>query len=219
MNDGIDLDNPVLVALSKLFDLVMISIICLVLSIPIFTIGPSTTALYYSVVKVLRRERGYITKEYFKSFKLNFKKGAIISIILIPAYIIIYFDFVYANFLLKQGNSLAYLLFGIFTIIGTVLVLTTLYIFPVLSRFELKLKETFNNSLILSIRHLPSTIAMLLIIIIALLILYTFPVAIVIMPATLTYFISLLMEKVFKKYIPKDEKPQEKTKTDTWYME
>lgn len=219
MNDGIDLDNPVLVTLSKLFDLVMISIIWLILSIPIFTIGPSTTALYYSVVKVLRRERGYISKEYFKSFKLNFKKGAIISIILIPAYIIIYFDFVYANILIKQGSNLAYLLFGIFTIIGTVLILTTLYIFPVLSRFELKLNETFKNSLILSIKHLPSTIAMLIITIIALLILNIFPIAIVIMPATLTYFISLLMEKIFKKYISKDEKSQEKTKIDTWYME
>ena len=44
--------------LIKLVDLLWLSIIFFVTCIPVFTIGPALTALYYTVVKFIRRERG-----------------------------------------------------------------------------------------------------------------------------------------------------------------
>ena len=48
-------------------------------------IGPAATALYYAIVKNVRRSRSYATTEYFRAFKNNFKQGLIIGLIQIAA--------------------------------------------------------------------------------------------------------------------------------------
>lgn len=60
------------------FNLVVMHFIWQVCSLPIFTIGASTTALYDTFMKRTRRDEGYIWKNYFSSFKSNFKKAATI---------------------------------------------------------------------------------------------------------------------------------------------
>ena len=49
-------------------------------SIPIITIGPATAALYYTVVKVVRRNRETVIKSFFHSFKSNLKQGILFTI-------------------------------------------------------------------------------------------------------------------------------------------
>lgn len=50
------------------FDLVIMHLIWIVCSLPIFTIGASTTALYYAFMKRTRRDEGYIWKNFFLFF-------------------------------------------------------------------------------------------------------------------------------------------------------
>ena len=78
MSNLFNMDNPLFSILSKICDMLFISIIYIFLCIPIITIGPASTALYYTMVKVVRKERGYIFREFFKSFKLNFKRASIV---------------------------------------------------------------------------------------------------------------------------------------------
>ena len=44
-------------------------------------IGPAATALYYAIVKNVRRSRSYATTEFFRAFKANFKQGFILGIL------------------------------------------------------------------------------------------------------------------------------------------
>ena len=89
MGNFFNLDNPLFSILNKICDMLFVSIIYIILCLPIFTIGPATTALYYAVVKVIRRERGYISREFFRSFKLNFKRGTIVGLVLTLLFIIL----------------------------------------------------------------------------------------------------------------------------------
>ena len=50
------------------FDLVIMHLIWIICSLPIFTIGASTTALYYAFMKRTRRDEGYIWKNFFLFF-------------------------------------------------------------------------------------------------------------------------------------------------------
>ena len=70
----IDLDNPLMRFLSKVADVLTLNLLFLVCSIPIFTIGASTTALYYCFFKMKDNEEGYLFKKFFKSFKENFRQ-------------------------------------------------------------------------------------------------------------------------------------------------
>ena len=60
------LDGPLMQLLNKLADLLTLSILWLLGCLPIVTIGASTTALYYAVMKMIRGE-GRVSSNFFKS--------------------------------------------------------------------------------------------------------------------------------------------------------
>ena len=50
----------------------------LVCSLPIFTIGASTTALYYVTLKIAGDEEGDVMQQFFRAFKRNFKQATVL---------------------------------------------------------------------------------------------------------------------------------------------
>ncbi len=219
MSNLFNLENPVFSFLSKACDVIILSLIWIVLCIPIVTIGPNNTAMYYAVVKVVRRERGYLLREFFKSFKLNFKKGLIIGVFLTLTYVVLGFDLMWAWSNLKNGGTKGSILLGIFAAISILVVCFSLYVFPILSRFEMSIKQMVKASIFMSIRHLPSTIAMIIITAAGILLVYILPLLFFILPGAIVLLNSLLMERVFKKYMPKAETEEENTSKDEWYLE
>jgi uncharacterized membrane protein YesL len=219
MSNFFNMENPIFSFLGKVCDVLFLSVIFVLFCIPVITIGPANTALYYATVKVIRRERGYLFREFFKSFKLNFKQGAILGIILTVMYVIIAFDLYAAWTSLGGTNSVSSILFGIYIAIAIILLCFSLYIYPVLSRFEMPMKQLIKIVFFMSIKHLPSTIAMLVVQVAAILGVILIPPLIFIVPALVTLINSLLMERIFKKYTPKAEGEEEEAKKDEWYLE
>ncbi|MCD8068175.1 MAG: YesL family protein, partial [Lachnospiraceae bacterium] len=76
-----NLDSKFMRALSKLADLMWVNILTLVCCIPIFTIGASFTAMHTVVYKLYKNEEGYITREFFKAFKSNFRQSTLMWLI------------------------------------------------------------------------------------------------------------------------------------------
>ena len=62
----------------KIFDIMALGFLWILCSLPVITIGASTTALYYAIVKSVKNNDGYVTKEFFRSFKLNFIPATIL---------------------------------------------------------------------------------------------------------------------------------------------
>ena len=58
---------------SAIADLVILNLLFVLCSLPIFTIGASTTALFGVTKKMADNREGYIVRTYFKLFKENFK--------------------------------------------------------------------------------------------------------------------------------------------------
>lgn len=52
------LNNSFMEGLTKFADMVILSVLWLLFSIPVVTIVPATIALYYASVKVVRRQAG-----------------------------------------------------------------------------------------------------------------------------------------------------------------
>lgn len=219
MSNFFNLENPFFTTLSKICDMLFLSIIYVIICLPIITIGPATIALYYVTVKVIRRERSYMFREFFKAFKLNFKKGAIAGIIILLLSVVLAFDIMYAYNLAKTDYNKGSLLMGMFIAMIFLVTCITLYIFPVLSRFEMKLKQLFKTSFFMSIRHLPSTILMIVILAATLLGIYLIPMFVFVLPSVCALLISFLMERIFKKYMPKPEDIDEESSKDEWYLE
>ena len=76
-----DMDSPLMRILNKFADLMWLNILTLICCIPIVTIGPALSAAHYVELKMYRNEEGYITRDFFKAFKVNFKQGFILGVI------------------------------------------------------------------------------------------------------------------------------------------
>ena len=92
MSNFFNMDNGLFRALGKLADLMLLNILFLVCSLPIFTIGASFTAMYYVTLKLAENEEGYIARGFWKSFKQNFKQATIIWLILLFFGIVLVLD-------------------------------------------------------------------------------------------------------------------------------
>ena len=67
-------DNPIISGMSRIFDMMCLNVLWLVCSLPIFTIGASTTAMYTVMLKVVKNEEGYIVKGFLRHLKRILKR-------------------------------------------------------------------------------------------------------------------------------------------------
>lgn len=185
-----------------IYYLLVYNILWVVFSLPIFTIGASTTALFYVMGKVVRDEDFSTFKDFWKSFRTNFKQSTIITLILGALYLILYVDLKYAY---SYGNIAKYMLPIQFAVLIE-LVFVTLYIFPVLSRFNIDNKNLFKTALFMSNRHILSTITCVGMMVIIGYVMYRVPSLSVLMPFSLCALaVSYVLNGVFKKYIPESD--------------
>lgn len=186
-------------------------------------IGPTSTAFYYTMVKVIRRERSYLFKEFFRSFKLNFKQGYIIGMVYVVLAVIAYFDFTYALDIAKEGEKMGSMMFGAFLVLTLFAVFSIIYIFPLLSRFTVTTFNLIKWSFFMSIRHIGWTLVLTVLFAGSAFLLWGsisyMPPLVVFIPGIYTLVASFPMEHIFKKYMPVEETPDEESGVDHWYNE
>lgn len=151
-------DNPVMEFIAKIFDLVILNLIFIFSCVPIITIGASTSALSYVTFKMVRGEDPYIWRNFWKSFRQNFKQGTLVWIFSILIFIFLGMDFYIIN---SQNTSLFAVVRILLWIVCAVALSVFLYVFPVISHFVCTTKQALKNALLMTFGHLPYTLMML----------------------------------------------------------
>lgn len=151
-------DNPVMEFIAKVFDLVILNLIFIFSCVPIITIGASTSALSYVTFKMVRGEDPYIWRNFWKSFRQNFKHGPLVWIFSILIFIFLGMDFYIIN---SQNTSLFAVVRILLWIVCAVALSVFLYVFPVISHFVCTTKQALKNALLMTFGHLPYTLMML----------------------------------------------------------
>ena len=217
MGNLFNVNNVFFRFMGKLFDVVVLNIVFIIVCIPIVTIGPAISALYYASVKSIRRDRSYPVKEFFKGFKRDFKQSFIVGLIMVIAGIILYIDVKFSVDFIQ--NSFTYMRY-IYFIIAAVLAFIMIYIYPLISRFSLKLSGLFKLSFYLSIRHFLTTIVSIILLFGGFVLVYiSAGLAMLIVPVTVTLLISVMMEKVLIKCMNLVKTDDDSENKDQWYLE
>lgn len=151
-------DNPVMEFIAKIFDLVILNLIFIFSCVPIIIIGASTSALSYVTLKMVRGEDPYIWRNFWKSFRQNFKQGTLVWIFSILIFIFLGMDFYIIN---SQNTSLFAVVRILLWIVCAVALSVFLYVFPVISHFVCTTKQALKNALLMTFGHLPYTLMML----------------------------------------------------------
>lgn len=153
-------NNPVWKAINRFADMMLIGILFVITCLPIFTIGASLCAFYYTAMDSLRKEDGYIFKRYFTNFGRNFKKGTLIWLIMLGLLFICVINLI--CWLLNYSMVIAPVMLVISIILTLVWLMTFVFVFPLQARFENTVMKTLQNAFLLAISHLPFTISVVI---------------------------------------------------------
>ena len=167
-----DLESPLMQILNKVADLMILNILTVFCCIPIITAGASMTAMHYVALKMARNEECYIARDFFKSFKLNFRQGTAIWLIELFIILILTGDFLIMS---RTEMSFGNVIKVILTVIAFLALFTFMFVFPVLAKFENSVMRTIKNAFFIGVLQFPKTIAMMVLAVLPLVLFLFFP--------------------------------------------
>ena len=201
-------DNKGFQALGSLMDCMIISALWLLMCIPVFTIGTSTTSMYTTVHKVIRRQQGYVWNTFWDSFKENFKLTTKLWLIILAIIIVLTADIYVTHQALVEGLSWG-IFAPFFVILMILVILWAVFIFAYSARFEQTLKATLKNGVLLMIANLPWTVLIFLELAVATIVTMYMPILIIILPGIATVLVELILEHVFRKLMAEEQRRHE----------
>lgn len=147
-------DSKFMVLVNRFADLIILNILFLLTSLPVFTIGAGSAAMYTLCFRMVKHREGGIVKAYFRAFRENFRQGTALWLLFlffcVPG-------LVYADALYHQTGMLRYS-FALFLLVALLSVFIAAYAFPWISQFRNRTGEVLRNCLILSLTNLPRTV-------------------------------------------------------------
>lgn len=144
-------DSKFILYANKFCDLIALNLVMLVFCIPVFTIGTSITAMHYVLLKILRDElSGGVIRNFWNSFKSNFKQATRIWLIYLPVGALILWDLLmFHKGLLTLPTVLKYLLI----VLGVLWMISLNWSLILQSRYVNPIKATIRNSLLFCLFH------------------------------------------------------------------
>lgn len=202
----LDTEGPILGFADKAGQLIVLSTLWLLGCIPVVTIGTSSAALYYAVIKSVRRGQGRATAEFAKSYQANLGRGIGVTVLagFLAAGLVI---------LLKRSSGMV----PGAALMGLILLgLTAVYLGPVLSRFRLPFGEVWKLAFVMSLRFVHYSLLLLMgTMMLILLQFWILPVpTILILPGAWCFLCTFAVEKVLRIYMPPKQEND-----NAWYYE
>ena len=200
------LDGKLFHILSRIADLILLNVLWLITSVPIITIGASTTALYYVVLKMVKNEESYIIRSYFHSFCGNLRQSTTLWQLLLTTGSLVSYDI---SICAQLDSPYAKTCQTLLAFIGLIILASAFYAFPVLARFDNTVRLILKNAVLMAAAHLPSTILLFLLYIGPLLIMLRFPVMMIsgiyfylfIGVSATAWIASLILRRVLDRYV------------------
>lgn len=179
-------------------------------------VGAATTALYYVVNKTIRHGRSYIWREFWASFRSNFKQAAVISLFFSAVMLLLGLDAWLMHGFAEAGQKVGalYVVFLIFIVLVT---LWANYVYAYLARFTNGTKTILKNGAFMAIANLPMTGMLFVAFAVCAVLVAAVPVVILLVPSAYMLVESMILEKVFKKYMTPEDIAAEEERNQEFY--
>lgn len=185
--------------INKAADMVLLSVLWCVFSLPILTIGASSAALYHVIVKAIREDTGSTYASFVKAFKGNLRQTIPVTALSLLAMA----AFGGTIFFLRDytGSMITgvYSVFSFFCLLVTVLI--QIHAYPLIGRFHLNKKEFISVLVKLTGQGLFKNLLSLLLFACAAAASIFYPPLLFFTPAGYTLLLSYIEEPRYRKYI------------------
>lgn len=142
----------------RLYQIMLLNLLLIISCLPVITIGAAITAAYGTAFRMQQHAEGNLFYTFIHKFKEEWKKSTAVWLGLLGLIVLAWISYPVIRELLFSSQISFY---GGMLLV-TIGSLTTLYLFPLLARFDNKLSATMINALLLAIRHIPYSILIFL---------------------------------------------------------
>lgn len=159
MSDFFNMDNAFFRIMSKVAYVYYLNILWVLCSIPLVTIGASTTALASVTLELVRDEEGSVTKKFFSAFVKNFWQATVEWVLFLIVAIVLAGDVL---FLLRLDSWFGLICAGICACLLMIEALVLTMVFNIQARFQNPIKATIKLAFIMALGYLPYSASLLI---------------------------------------------------------
>ena len=203
MDTLFDPNGKMMDLLWKPVHIMFLNLLWILFSLPIVTIGASTTALYSVLIKMRNGKEGKLWEDFWNAFRTNFRQATLIWLIILCAAFVFTTDIFY---FLNMGGSFGTVCAMLFLGLHVALVLMCLYVFPMQAVFDNPIGTTMKSALYLSYRHILWTLLLLVLLVVTGIgVLFYWDLILWFVFGLVGYINAAIFNRVFRRYYPKEE--------------
>ena len=172
---------------------------------------PATTAMYYTLSKKLRKHDTYMLKDYFRSYRENFRQAFVLGSVITFIAILLVYNYYLMLQVPNMFGGLTHTIQIMQIVIGAEVGMTAVYAVALLARLRLTLKQIITDAFAMANKHLPVSVLCAAILVGAFWLMYRISilyVMVLIVPVMLA-IVALLENLVLVKYIEDEDELQE----------
>ena len=195
-------ESGFMIKLTQILEMFSVGLLWLVCSLPLVTVGAASCSAYYTMTKTVRGYGGYVIREFFRSFRDNFLQATVLWLIYAVSLAVVSAD-LYLSLGMRESISAAWpeavMVFRcLLLIILAICSVVTVYALAYTARFRAKTGAVIKNSVLMSLRHLPSSLLILGVLVLSFWAVGWIPLLLVLLPGVDWMVFSIILEKIFR---------------------
>ena len=197
-------DNALMITMTQITDCIFLSMFWLLGCIPVVTLGASFAALYDATYRGFRQGEKHSWGRFWQVYRENWKAGILPTAVFLAVLTLVTKGLV-ALWNTAVAGGISWMLFSGLAFVGVVVLGILSVLFPMLSRFENPVPVLLKNTLFLAMANLPRTVALGILNAAAGLACAFFVLPLFFLPSLAALIGSVLIEPMFKPYLPAAE--------------
>ena len=139
-------------------NIIVVNFFFILCSIPVITFGAAFTSMYYTLLRSLKYGDTSLTRDFFRSFRENFRQSTLSWIISVVFIIIFSADI---GMFGPNGVYPVTAVYYLIIVLAVIVTITAMFVFPVIAAFRNTLKNLWIQSFFLAAKNLPSALIVL----------------------------------------------------------
>lgn len=193
---------------NKIVDCICLSLLWLVSSLPVVTVGAATTALYYAMNKCVRRSEGGVWSTFWHSFRMNFRQATGLWLMLLLFYGLMLASCCCAWLMYTIGSLPKWMPIVLLVLTG-VITLWAVWLFPYLARFTDTVPQVLKNCALIAVMNFPKALLQFAALLISLAVVLLLPLGILFIPGVYMVLSCYIAEPAFLKYMSPEDRARE----------
>ena len=187
------------------FELIKLSLIFILFSLPIFTVFASITAINYVISKIINDRLVFIWDDFLKAFKSNFLRSTLYGILSSVIFVLLMLGWNISNQITALPSLFQMILKVFYIFIGIVLILHTIYFYSIQAWIDLPFRSVLRNAMLIQFVAYKTTLKIFLILIVVIPFIWIFrPITYFLIPffsATIVFLINSYAMQPIQKYL------------------